>query len=182
MSAKPTRRAEAPEIYPRSPYKTYGLMALVRGTTPAVDAQPERAVPTWPHLLMRGMICTLICLSALLAISLVFNAPLEELANPSETPNPAKAPWYFLGLQELVHYSAFVGGVLVPGLAVLGLALLPYLDRNPSRLPRRRRLGICLFGLFLLVNVGLMIVGTYFRGPGWSFTLPWAPPATGGHP
>ncbi|MBI3947279.1 MAG: menaquinol oxidoreductase [Armatimonadetes bacterium] len=157
-------------------------MALVRGTSPLVDATPEDAVSTWPHLLLRGLICALVCLSALLAAAMLFDAPLHDPASAAETPDPAKAPWYLLGLQELVHYSAFIGGVLAPGLSLAGLVMLPYLDRSHARRPRDRRTGICLFTLFLLANLVLILIGAWFRGPGWSWTTPWSANTPGGRP
>ncbi|MBI2834033.1 MAG: menaquinol-cytochrome C reductase [Acidobacteria bacterium] len=113
--------------------KTYGLLGIVRGSTSVADAEPEHEVMAWPHLLMTEFVVLLGVLAGLGVISILFNAPLEELANPSEPPNPAKAPWYFLGLQELVSYSAFVGGVLTPLLVILGLLMaIPYIDRDPK--------------------------------------------------
>jgi quinol-cytochrome oxidoreductase complex cytochrome b subunit len=135
---------------------------------------------SYPYAFYREGIAFLLTLAAVMAVSLLFNAPLEEIANPAKTPNPAKAPWYFLGLQELVSYSAFTGGVLVPGLVVLVLLALPYLDRNPSRRPADRRIAIWAFTILAFVNLALIVTGTFFRGPGWSFVLPWAQQA-GGH-
>ena len=104
-------------------------------------------------------------------------APLEEMADPTRTPNPAKAPWYFLGLQELVHYSAFVGGVLVPTLIVLALVALPYVDRRPHGVGRwfapERRFANTVFTVLVVVACTLTIVGTLFRGPNWAWTWPW---------
>ena len=112
--------------------------------------------------------------TTLMAISLFFNAPLEEMANPAVTPNPAKAPWYFLGLQELVSHSALLGGVVVPALMVIALLAIPYIDRNPSRHPRNRKRAIWLFTFFVVANIILIIVGVFFRGPGWAWAPPWA--------
>jgi quinol-cytochrome oxidoreductase complex cytochrome b subunit len=112
------------------PTKTYGLMAVVRGRRPNVDRPVEDTVPTWPHVLYFEaavlMLATALCVIA----ALIWNAPLKEMANPAVPENPAKAPWYFLGLQELVAFSAFAGGVALPGIAILGLALIPFLDRE----------------------------------------------------
>jgi quinol-cytochrome oxidoreductase complex cytochrome b subunit len=110
--------------------KTYGLMALVRGKTPAVDQDVENTVMSWPHLLRAEVAVFMLCLAGVVVYSFYIDAPLRELANPLIPENPAKAPWYFLGLQELVSYSAFMGGIGIPGLAILGLALIPYLDRE----------------------------------------------------
>ena len=111
--------------------KTYGLMALVRDKTPAVDSDSENTVLSWPHLLRAEIAVTMLCLAGVVVYAFYVNAPLRELANPLIPENPAKAPWYFLGLQELVSYSAFMGGIGLPSLALLGLALIPYLDREP---------------------------------------------------
>jgi quinol-cytochrome oxidoreductase complex cytochrome b subunit len=108
-----------------------------------------------------------------MAVSLFWKAPLEELANPAKTPNPAKAPWYFLGLQELVSHSALLGGVVVPGLIVLVLLAIPYIDPNPSRRPTDRKWAIRAFTLFVVVNIVLIVIGTLFRGPGWALVPPW---------
>jgi quinol-cytochrome oxidoreductase complex cytochrome b subunit len=113
--------------------KTYGLMALARGVTPVVGTQaPEEEVTAWPHLTFRLLVVFVGTLALTTVVSLIFDAPLEEIANPTHPPNPSKAPWYFLGLQELVSYSALVGGVIVPGLAVLGLMFIPYIDNTPA--------------------------------------------------
>lgn len=151
-------------------------MEVVKGTSPMVGKAAGDAKFTFPHLLLRELLCFLVLFIGLSVISLFFNAPLEELANPAKTPNPAKAPWYFLGLQELVSHSAFVGGVLVPALMVLGLMALPYFDRNPSRKYKDRRLALLLFTLFIFANLILIVIGTYFRGPNWGFYMPWAMP------
>ena len=108
-----------------------------------------------------------------MAVSLFWNAPLEEMANPAKTPNPAKAPWYFLGLQELVSHSALLGGVVVPGLMVLALLAIPYLDPNPSRRPADRKWAIRIFTAFVIANIVLIVIGTFFRGPGWALVPPW---------
>jgi quinol-cytochrome oxidoreductase complex cytochrome b subunit len=110
--------------------KTYGLMELAQGKTPAVDKDIEHEVLSWPNLLIAETALFVLCFAAVLAYSFFIDAPLKELANPLIPENPAKAPWYFLGLQELLSYSAFMGGVGLPGLALLGLALIPYLDRE----------------------------------------------------
>ncbi len=115
-------------IFPTN--KTYGLMELAHGRTPVVDRDVENTVLTWPNLLIAEAALFVFCLAGVIAYSFFIDAPLKELANPMIPENPAKAPWYFLGLQELLSYSAFMGGVGLPGLALLGLALIPYLDRE----------------------------------------------------
>jgi quinol-cytochrome oxidoreductase complex cytochrome b subunit len=117
-------------VFTQAPQKTYQLAAIVRGRTPAVGNGPENTVPSMPHLFYAElgvlMAVTLICL----VLSLLWDAPLKELANPLVPENPAKAPWYFLGVQELVSFSAFMGGVVVPLLTIVGLGLVPFLDRE----------------------------------------------------
>jgi quinol-cytochrome oxidoreductase complex cytochrome b subunit len=119
-------------VFSEAPHKTYQLAALVRGQSAAVARGPENTVPSMPHLfyaeLAAAMLTTLICV----ALALLSDAPLKELANPLVPENPAKAPWYFLGLQELVAYSAFMGGIGIPGIVLLGLGLIPYLDREKT--------------------------------------------------
>jgi quinol-cytochrome oxidoreductase complex cytochrome b subunit len=158
--------------------KTYGLMALTRPTAASVEARdPHDEVFAWPHLLYRELLVTLAVLVALHVISLVFNAPLEEMADPTRTPNPAKAPWYFLGLQELVHYSALVGGVLIPMLIVVALVALPYVDRSPSGsgrwFPPERRVANTVFTTLVAIFVVLTVIGTLFRGSNWAWVWPW---------
>ena len=114
-----------------TPTKTYGLMAVVRGRTPAVGRGPEGTVPSWPNLLWAEMAVFMFTIAVTLALSYFSDAPLKEMANPAIPENPAKAPWYFLGLQELVSYSAFMGGVGIPTIVLIGLGLVPYLDRDP---------------------------------------------------
>lgn len=111
-------------------YKTYGLMELARGKTPSVDSDVENTVLSWPNLLLAELAVFTLTIACIFAYAFYVDAPLKELANPLIPENPAKAPWYFLGLQELVSYSAFMGGTVLPTLAVLGLALIPYLDRE----------------------------------------------------
>jgi quinol-cytochrome oxidoreductase complex cytochrome b subunit len=167
--------------------KTYGLMELARGTTPQVGKNPEDEVFSWPHLVFRELLLFLLVTAVVLFLAIFWNAPLEELANPIHPPNPAKAPWYFLGLQELVSYSAFWGGVLVPGLLVTALVLLPYVDRKRQGVgrwfARERVVANTIFSVCLVIAIVLTIIGTSFRGPNWGWVEPWKkPPAvTEGH-
>ena len=215
-------------------------VALVRpDIRPAVRRRDERYVMTFPHLIVRELILFQLVVIALATAALLFDAPLEGIANPLETPNPAKAPWYFLGLQELLHYfPPVVAGVLLPGLVVLALVVIPYakvnLDAEPLWLGRSRGwtfgvaaalafllllfgffacwpivvptagLGAAMFAArggerggrlrralarvtlpewvmtwFVIIATTLTIMGTFFRGPGWSLVWPWnvSPPA-----
>jgi quinol-cytochrome oxidoreductase complex cytochrome b subunit len=164
-------------VFPAST-KTYGLMALTRRPSVSVEARdPEDEVFAWPYLLYREALVALGVVIVLHLVSLVFMAPLEELADPTRTPNPAKAPWYFLGLQELVHYSALIGGVIVPTLLVVILLVLPYVDRTTHGSGRwfapERRVANAVFTLAVLVFAVLTVIGTYFRGPNWAWVWPW---------
>ena len=147
--------------FTESPKKTYHLAAIVRGRTPAVGAGPENTVPSMPHLMYAELAVFMVTVFVCLALALWIDAPLKELANPAVPENPAKAPWYFLGLQELVSFSAFMGGMGIPALVVLGLGLIPYLDRETDGTgewfggPGGARLTVAstAFGLFAVVAV-----------------------------
>ena len=119
-------------VFTQEPAKTYSIAAIVQGRTPAVGKGPENTVPSMPHLFYAElgvfMLTTFVCL----ALAMFFDAPLKELANPNVPENPAKAPWYFLGLQELVSFSAFLGGIGIPAIVLAGLGLIPYLDREEN--------------------------------------------------
>ncbi len=119
-------------IFPEGSGKTYALAALVQGRSPAVDRGPEHTVPSWPHLFNAEMLLLVLTTLVVLALGYFFDAPLKEMANAAVPENPAKAPWYFLGLQELVSYSAFSGGILIPTIVLVGLMLIPYLDRETA--------------------------------------------------
>jgi quinol-cytochrome oxidoreductase complex cytochrome b subunit len=146
----PVDELEAPtaEIFPADPRKTYGLMAVIRGRSPSVDRGPEDSVPAWPNLVFPLLTLALITFTAFMLLSLFVQAPLKEIANPHFPENPAKAPWYFLALQELVGYSAFVGGVFIPMLTLLALMVIPYVDRDPTgtgvwfHSPRGRKIAL----------------------------------------
>ncbi len=203
---------------------------------PAVEVDDEPHVMTFPHLIVREGIAFLALSLVLITLSLVADAPLEEIADPTRTPNPAKAPWYFLGLQELLHYyPPLVSGVLLPALLIVALVVIPYFKINLERPPlgadgdrrrltnlwiaigllcavvyfngsapvwpfigtllfvgalvtigargpdssravawlRSRSLPFWLFAWFLMAAAVLTIIGVFFRGPGWSYTLPW---------
>jgi quinol-cytochrome oxidoreductase complex cytochrome b subunit len=118
--------------FPRGATKTYGLMAVVRGRTPAVGRGPEHTVPAYPRAFRAEFAAAMVVVAVCMILAFFSDAPLKEKANALVPENPAKAPWYFLGLQELVSYSAFMGGVFLPALVVLGLALIPFLDREPE--------------------------------------------------
>ena len=205
-------------------------VALVRpDQRPAVHESDEPYVMTFPHLIVREIILFQLVVIGLSLAAILFDAPLESIANPVETPNPAKAPWYFLGLQELLHYfPPIVAGVLLPALVIIGLLVIPYARINLEAKPlwtthsRRKLAAIAavillltiLFGVFgcwpvviptaiigvaalaarrgrprwlwevtlpewimtwfVVIAVILTVIGTFFRGPGWSWVWPWA--------
>jgi quinol-cytochrome oxidoreductase complex cytochrome b subunit len=172
----PTPQARA-EIAPRDPNKTYSLRAIVDGDSLAVERGPEDTVQTWPHLMLRELLVFLVVFGAVLGAALLFDAPLEEPANALHSTNPAKAPWYFVGIQELVSYSALLGGIVVPTVAVLALLLLPYLDRSPEGtgvwFSPRRRVATLVFTAFVVGLGVLTVLGQFLRGPNWALRLPW---------
>jgi quinol-cytochrome oxidoreductase complex cytochrome b subunit len=180
LSGAPTTAgtvAEVDGVFPAST-KTYGLMSMSRRPRVSVESRdPYDEVFAWPHLLYRELLVALGVIVALHAISLVFMAPLEQIADPTRTPNPAKAPWYFLGLQELVHYSALIGGVIVPTLLVLALLVLPYVDRarggSGQWFAHERRIANAVFTTLAALMVALTITGTFFRGANWAWVWPW---------
>lgn len=209
------------------------LLVVQGDVRPAVDACDEPMVMTFPHLLVRELIAFLAVALVLALMALFFDAPLEEIANPERTPNPAKAPWYFLGLQELLHYyPPVISGVLLPGLLITALMIIPYFGVNLKRHPLwekdrsqrllilwaalaglsiimfftgahpvwpaigpllfvgvvmslgampayrgswlgNRSLAFWIFSWFLLTAATMTVIGVFFRGPGWSLTLPW---------
>ncbi len=211
------------------------VLFITRRTSPQVKTHDELKVQTFPEVLIRAVLAVEVLLVALVTMSLLFNAPLEGLANPTNTPNPAKAPWYFLGLQEMLHYfPPVVAGVIIPGLLVVSLIVIPYFDINVEAegffLKNRKQrflwamivsgtlsLFLLVFDVYValvptLIMAGLLltaaystpetknrfrrylalkpiswwimtwflfelfvltVVGTFFRGPGWSWVLPW---------
>jgi quinol-cytochrome oxidoreductase complex cytochrome b subunit len=162
---------------PAANLKTYGLQGFVRTPFQKVGNVPDNSVFSWPNLLMAELFVFILTLAVVLTLSLMFDAPLEEPVNVMHPPNPAKAPWYFLGLQEMVSYSAFWGGVGIPSIFVLLLLLAPYLDRGKAGVgkwfAKERLLANTIFLTFVILNVVLVIIGTFFRGPNWSFVSPW---------
>jgi quinol-cytochrome oxidoreductase complex cytochrome b subunit len=151
------------------------LLGVVDRESITEEARPvDDTVFTWPHLLVRHVVVALGTAAVVLGLAVSFSAPLRGLANPNLTPEPAKAPWYFAGLQELLsRFDGLVAGILVPAGAVLVLVLLPYIDRNPDTRASHRKVAISLFSLLLAIAVTLTVIGTFFRGPGWTFVAPW---------
>ena len=154
---------------------TQRLLTVVKaGSIQDVKAQPVDKVHTWPHLLAVEFVAALAVTAFLLIFSVFVNAPLLALANLNETPNPAKAPWYFLGLQELLTmFHPMVAGVTIPGVGLIVLIFAPYIDKNPSNKPEDRKFAISLMTVHLMFWAVLVMIGSFFRGPGFNFTLPW---------
>jgi quinol-cytochrome oxidoreductase complex cytochrome b subunit len=173
--------------------KTYTLLGVARGTAPTIRATtleaPETTVSSVPDLTRRAALAVLGTFAAISILATLVRSPLEEAANPMITPNPAKAPWYFLWLQEIVtdttvHIGsftvngAFLGGVILPGLLVGLLTFWPWLDKSPAAaagvwFPKSRRVQNLVFLALLVAVVALTLVGTFCRGPAWDFYWPW---------
>jgi menaquinol-cytochrome c reductase cytochrome b/c subunit len=157
------------------PERVQRLLAVVKPEAiQKVERQPMDRVNVWPHLMAAEFASLLIVTALLTFFSVAVDAPLRQLANFNQTPNPSKAPWYFLGLQELLRYfHPQVAGVTIPTVIILGLIAAPFLDRNPSTRPDDRKLAIVLFSFFVLSFAVLVTLGAFFRGPGFNFVFPW---------
>ncbi len=163
-------------------------MAEVTAPTPRVEVSLKKAgkpsddkVHTWPFLVRSEFLCTLFVMIFLIFWSLLVDAPLEEPANPGRTPNPSKAPWYFLGLQEiLVFFDPWHAGVVAPTFIIMGLMVIPYIDINTKGngyytfKERKYEIMTFMFG-FHVLWVSTVIIGTFLRGPGWNWFWPWQP-------
>jgi hypothetical protein len=138
----------------------------------------DQKIHVWPYLARKEFLAAILVMALLLAWSIVIDAPLEEEANPALTSNPAKAPWYFVGLQEmLVYFDPWIAGVMMPLLIIVGLMAIPYLDRNPEGSGyytfAERKWGILIFCFGFWLWIGLILIGTFMRGPGWMWFWPW---------
>lgn len=155
--------------------RRYRTLAVVKQEAiTRVEKPLEDSVFVWPHLLVREFFAATALMVMVTLLSLVIDAPLQAPATPNTTPNPAKAPWYFLGLQELLHYfPPTSAGVLVPGFTLAALAILPYVDRNPSRAYADRKVAIVTFTMFVVFWAVITLAGSFFRGPGWLWVWPW---------
>jgi menaquinol-cytochrome c reductase cytochrome b/c subunit len=154
---------------------THRLLAMVPPEgIQRVERTQDDKVNVWPHLLIEEFVALLACLVFLTVFSTFVNAPLRDLANVNLTPNPSKAPWYFLGLQELLRYfHPMIAGVLIPGIGLGILMAFPYIDKNPSMRPQNRKFAIMLFTWFMMFAAILSTIGSLFRGPGYNFVFPW---------
>jgi hypothetical protein len=153
--------------------------AILAGGIPYEKTESDEKLFTWPDLVYTELICMIGLTIVMIVWSVGLRAPLEEAANPTSSPNPAKAPWYFLGLQEmLVYFDPWLAGVVLPTLIVVGLMAIPYIDTNPrgngyySFRERKWEIGLFLYG-FLVLWSFLIITGTFLRGPNWSFYGPY---------
>jgi len=170
--------ADAPEEVDFAPEVkvTQRLLTVVKAKPiQKAASEPVDKVNTWPHLMLPEFVALMAMTAFLILLSAILQAPLLEEANPNVTPNPAKAPWYFLGLQELLSYwDPQIAGVMIP--LVLGLVVwmaFPYIDRNPETHPSKRKFAIMFYTFFLAGAGVLTIIGVLFRGPGWNWTYPW---------
>ena len=154
---------------------TQRLLTVVKsGSIQDVKSEPVDKVHTWPHLLAVEFVAALACTAFLFVFSWVVNAPLLQAANFNQTPNPSKAPWYFLGLQELLTmFHPMIAGVTLPTIGLIALMFSPYLDKTISNKPEDRKFMTSMFTIFLMFWAVLVIVSSFFRGPGYNFTFPW---------
>jgi quinol-cytochrome oxidoreductase complex cytochrome b subunit len=178
LPVDPSRRTEIDKQRVPMSARPYRLLAMVKqDAVVRVQKEPDDTVMTWPHLLTIEFMAATVMSVFLLLMGLFVNAPLEELANLNVTPAVAKAPWYFLGLQELLAYfHPVVSGVLVPVAGVLvGAALIPYVDRGnlEAHRPSERKTAVVLFSLFAILGLTLTFIGIFFRGPGYAFVIPY---------
>jgi len=170
----------AENISPGAPIADQEEVKVQSGRARALAAAdlPDK-VHTWPYLVRAEFISGCVLLLVLLVWSITVDAPMEEPANPTKTPNPSKAPWYFLGLQEmLVYFDPWIAGVVLPSLIIVGLMVIPYVDINPKGngyytwSERKFAISTFVFG-FLVLWVGMITIGVFFRGPGWNLFMPW---------
>jgi menaquinol-cytochrome c reductase cytochrome b/c subunit len=154
---------------------TQRLLTVVKsGSIQQARADAQDKVHVWPHLLAIEFAATLSLMAFITIFSALVKAPLLGLADVNQTPNPSKAPWYFLGLQELLKmFQPMVAGVTIPGVALALLAITPYVDKNPSHKPADRKFAIVMMTMFLMMWAALVIIGSFFRGEGFNFVFPW---------
>jgi quinol-cytochrome oxidoreductase complex cytochrome b subunit len=179
LPVDPTRRTEIDKQRVPMSARPYRLLALVKqDAVVRVQKEPDDTVMVWPHLLSIEFLAAGVMSVFLLLMGLFINAPLEELANGNVTPAVAKAPWYFLGLQELLAYfHPTVAGVLVPTFVLVGAGFIPYVDRgnlNAHR-PSDRKTAVVLFTLFCILGLTVTFIGIFFRGPGYNWIVPYLP-------
>jgi len=165
-----------PPQAPSALQKRYRTLAVVKQESiTRVEKQLEDSVFVWPHLLVREFMSAVLLTVMLTIVSVFVAAPLDVRFNVNfPPPAVAKAPWYFLGLQELLHYfPPTLAGVLLPTFILGGLAAIPYIDNNPSRAYNDRKFSIALFTMFFVFLVVITVIGSFFRGGGWTWSWPW---------
>ena len=172
-------KTEAPEEveFAKEVTVTQRLLTVVKAKPiQKAASEPVDKVNTWPHLMLPEFISLMVMMAFLIILSAILQAPLLEEANPNITPNPAKAPWYFLGLQEALSYwDQKIAGVMIPlVIGLIGFAAIPYIDRNKENNPSKRKYAIMMYTFFLAGAGTLTIIGVLFRGPGWNWTYPWS--------
>lgn len=167
-------RSQAPARH-QEQEQTHRLLAMVPPTgIQQIRSKQEDKVYTWPHLISQEFLALMAVTAFLLVAATTIAAPLEDLANPNVTPDPSKAPWYFLGLQEqLAYFHPMIAGVTIPGVALGLLAATPFLDKNPSVRPENRKTAMVAFTFFLVFWGVLVMSGSFFRGPGFNWVWPW---------
>jgi len=156
--------------------RTQRLLTVVKARAiQTVKAEPTDKVNTWPHLMLMEFGALLAITGLVVIMSVVIHSPLLDPANFNATPNPSKAPWYFLGLQELLSYfDPQIAGVTVPTITgIIGFMIVPFVDKNPSTRPSDRKFAIALYSVFLAGAATLTIFGVLFRGLGFNFSYPW---------
>jgi len=169
------RRVAAPEATPEG-VRTQRLLTVVKAKAiQQVKSEPTDKVSTWPHLMLAEFAAILAVTGFVVLLSVILQAPLLEAANFNSTPNPSKAPWYFLGLQELLSYfDPQIAGVTVPTIVgLVGFMAIPYVDRNPSNKPSDRKFAIFMYTFFIMGSGALSIIGVLFRGKGFNWAYPW---------
>ncbi len=174
-AGSPPAAPDGPPLVSGPEGHTQRLLTVVKsGSIQDVKAKPVDKVHTWPHLLVIEFVAALFITAFTTIFSIFVNAPLLEHANFNKTPNPSKAPWYFLGLQELLTmFHPMVAGVTIPGMGIFLLILAPYMDKNPSQKPEDRKFAISLMTIHMMFWAVLVIIGSFFRGPGFNFVFPW---------
>ncbi len=181
MAATGTGRAAAATVTLPAPASTgpgghtQRLLTVVKsGSIQQTRAEAQDKVHTWPHLLVIEFASILIVTASLTIFSALVRRHLLGLADFNKTPNPSKAPWYFLGLQELLTmFHPMIAGVTIPGMGLFLLMVAPFVDKNPSNKPKDRKFAISILTVFLMMWAVLVIIGSFFRGPGFNFIEPW---------
>jgi len=169
-------RAAAPLAGVPEGVRTQRLLTVVKAKAiQNVKPEPHDKVNTWPHLMLIEFGALLAITGILVIMSVIIHSPLLEPANFNATPNPSKAPWYFLGLQELLSYfDPQIAGVMVPTfVGMIGFMMVPYVDKNPSTRPSDRKFAIVLYSIFIAGAATLTIIGVLFRGKGFNWAYPW---------